>query len=321
MTNYKKVTKNIQYIVFDNPKTTNKLTWIHINNAGKNEIEYLRKNYNFNLNHLKAARANTVAQRPSMEQGSGYLFLVLHFPIFMKGQIIPKEVDFFISDGYLVTMHNDDVPALNEFFNFCKKDGLSCLAYEHETSSALLYEILDKLLLNCYPILDQNSIEISTIEETIFAHEQKEAVSKILSLRHNVINFRKIMQNHKNILKKLMEMDNIMVLNDHTKRFYKNLIEHTKTIWEILENQKEVIGVLYDTNESLLTYKLNDIMKTLTIFSVILIPLTLLGSIFGMNTVKGMPFMDNDNGFWIIITLMLSISSGMLLFFKRKKWF
>ncbi|MEK7097548.1 MAG: magnesium transporter CorA family protein [Patescibacteria group bacterium] len=321
MIKYKKVSKNIQYIIFDNPKTPNSLTWIHINNAEKNEIEYLRKNYNFNLNHLKAARANTTAQRQSIEQGSGYLFLIMHFPVFHNGQITPKEIDFFISDGYLVTMHNDDVSALNDFFSLCKKDGPSCLTYELESSSALLYEILEKLILGCYPILDQNSIEISKIEETIFTHEQKDAVSKILSLRHSVINFRKIMQNHKNILKKLMEMNSILILDDNTKIYYKNLIEHTKTIWEILENQKEVIGVLYDTNESLLTYKLNDIMKTLTIFSVILIPLTLLGSIFGMNTVSGMPFMETRNGFWIIITIMLSISSGMLVFFKRKKWF
>jgi magnesium transporter len=81
-----------------------------------------------------------------------------------------------------------------------------------------------------------------------------------------------------------------------------------------------MIEALHDTNESLLNYKISDIMKTLTVFSVIVFPLTLFAAIFGMNTIESMPFVYNENGFWIIIFIMLIACFGMLLFFKKKKW-
>lgn len=321
MAKFKLISKNIQQIIINNSKTANKpIVWLNISNAGKAEVEYLRKKYNFNLSHLRASSAKSFAQRPNIDQGSGYLFLILHFPVLTNGQIISKEVDFFISADYLVTIHDNQLNPINECFNLCKKDEDSLLAYESKTTAILLYEILNKLMLNCYRLLDQNSIKVSQVEEIIFEHEQKEAVSNILFLRHNIISFRKIMQSHKNIIKKLMETKGINMHNENIARYYKNLVDHTKTIWEILENQKETVEVLYQTNESLLSYKLSDIMKTLTIFSVIVFPLTLFAAIFGMNTTNGMPFVESQNGFWIIIAIMLTACLCMLLFFERKKW-
>lgn len=321
MPKFKKISANIQQVIIDNPKTANKeLIWLNVTNAGKTELEYLRKKYNFNLSHIQASSSKVSAQRPIIEQGSGYIFVILHFPVLSNSQIIPREIDFFISKDYLVTLHNGDISTIGDYFNLCKKDSNSSLAYELESSSALLYEILEKLILNCYPLLDQNSRVIADIEDIIFSHEQKEAVSQILGLRHNIINFRKIMQNHKNIFKKLMEMKTFLNLDASMIKYYRDLIDHTKTIWEILENQKETVEVLYQTNESLLSYKLSDIMKTLTIFSVIVFPLTLFAAIFGMNTTSGMPFIETPNGFWIIIAIMLTCCLCMLLFFERKKW-
>jgi magnesium transporter len=111
-----------------------------------------------------------------------------------------------------------------------------------------------------------------------------------------------------------------MVSQEKLRAYYSQLIDYSKTIWRILDNQKEMIEVLNSSNESLLNYRISDIMKTLTIFSVIVFPLTLLAAIFGMNTVNGMPFVGTENGFWIIIAIMLTGCLGMLLFFEKKRW-
>jgi len=321
MAQYKKISKNIQQITLDNPRTTNdKLVWLNINNTGKDEIEFLRKKYNFKLSQLQASLAKATAQRPMVEQGDSYLFIILHFPIFKEGSIVPAEIEFFIGHGYLITIHNNNIPTLNEFFNVCKKGGDSTLAYQYESSAVLLYEILEKLLLNCYSLLDKNSIRINDAEEIIFAQMQKRAVSSILSLRHNIINFRKIMQNHRNIIRKLTQMKSSIIPSQQIKAYYNKLIDHSKNIWEILEIQKEMIEVLNNTNESLMNYRLSDIMKTLTIFSVIVFPLSLLAAIFGMNVEDGMPFLGVKNGFWIIVAIMIVSCFFMLLFFEKKKW-
>lgn len=341
MYKYLKISKNIQQITIDNPKTEKqKLYWIDISNAGKNEIEFLRKKYKFELADLQASSAKSVAQRPIVSKRSKYLFMILHFPIFQFKPLIHQEkiknskneinyvqysiaageIDFFIGKNYLITLHNNNIKSLSDFFNYCKKDGNTLLAYECESPSILIYELLKKLILSCYPILDQNSIEIANVEEIIFKQEQKIAVAQILALRRNIINFRKVMQNHKNIIKKLMKIETNVIPENKIKKYYNELLEHSKRIWEILENQKDMIEVLNSTNESLLNYQISNIMKTLTIFSVIVFPLTLLAAIFGMNVESGMPFSNIDNGFWIIIGIMLMGSLGMLLIFEKKKW-
>jgi len=319
MANYKKISDRIEELKIDNPRTAPLLKWVNIINAGKNEIDYLRKNYNFDLVHLKVASASVSFQRPMIFKGDGYLCLVLHFPTFKDDKIVAGEIDFFVGHGFLITAHNNNLKALANFFNLGKKSPDSLLSYSLESSAILLYEILGHLIDSCYQILDENSLKINEIEDLIFSGKQNEAVRQILTLRRNIVNIRRIMQNHKNILQKLLEMESSLVERASIKKYYADLVDHSKRIWEMLDNQKEMVEVLNNTNESLLNDRMTDIMKTLTIFSVIVFPLTLLAAIFGMNA-KYMPFVESPFGFWIIIGLMLLCSLGMLLFFKRKKW-
>lgn len=319
MAHYKKISDRVEEIMIDNPKTAPLLKWVNIINAGKSEIDYLRKNYNFDLVHLKSAAASVSFQRPMIFRGPDYLFLVLHFPILKNEKIVPAEVDFFIGHGFLITAHNNSLKALSDFFNLGKKSPDSLLSYSLESSAVLLYEILGHLLDGCYRLLDGNSVAINEIEELIFSGQQKTAVKEILSLRRNIINIRRIMQNHKNILQKLMDMESSLVARQHIKKYYNDLVEHSKRIWETLDNQKEMIEVLNNTNESLLNDRMTDIMKTLTIFSVIVFPLTLLAAVFGMNA-SNMPLVAEPLGFWYIIGIMLLGCLFMLMFFKYKKW-
>ena len=256
---YKKISQKIECLLIDKPGTEQSLSWINIIDAGRKEIDYLRKEYNFNLEYLRASVATVFSQRPMVAEDNGYLFLILHFPTFFKGKIIAGEIEFFIGHGYLVSLHNDNLPALNELFNNAKKDQNSLLSYNTESSATLLYEILDRLLNSCYSLIDQNSLAIEEVEDLIFEQQQKDAVAKILNLRRNIINIRKIMQNHKNILQKLMSMRSSLVPPDSLKKQYGHLVEHSKRIWEMLDNQKEMVEVLSDTNESLLNDRMNNI--------------------------------------------------------------
>ena len=166
----------------------------------------------------------------------------------------------------------------------------------------------------------QNSININEVEEIIFNNDQKNAVGKILELRRNIINIRKIMQNHSNILRHLQDMKSGLVPHESLRQHYEDLEEHSKRIWEVLDLQKEMVEVLNDTNESLLNDKMNIIMKTLTIISVLVLPLNLMAGIFGMNTVSSMPFVDNPYGFTIILIIMFVSLLALLSFFTKKRW-
>lgn len=320
MSQYKRISERIEELKIDNPRNdTPGLRWINVNNTGKAEINYLRRNYNFDLSHLKSSAASMLSQRPQIFKGPKYLFLILHFPAIKDGKVFSAEIDFFIGHGFLVTAHNNNLPALNKFFNISKKDPNSLISYHIESSAILLQEILGNLINDCYSLLDENSLEIKHVEDLIFSRKQKLAVESILLLRRNIINIRKIMQNHKNILKELSDMKSSLVDKSVIKESYNKLVEDSKRLWETLDNQKEMIEVLNNTNESLMNNQMNIIMKTLTVFSVIVFPLNLLAAIFGMNALK-MPLVNLPSGFWIITGMMLVGSLTMLGIFKYKRW-
>lgn len=317
--NYKKINGNIEKVIISNPQTINKVEWINITNAGQRELNYLKEHFRFHSEHLKASNSKAFSYRPMVHGSGKYLFMILHFPVFSHGEIIAGEIEFFVGHGYLITVHNGNIKALDDFFESCKANPANLLAYEAESSAILLSEILHKLIKSCYILLDENSEAIDKVEDVIFSHKQKQAVTKILNLRHNIINIRKILQNHKNILQKLVDMKSSIVPHQDIKETYERLVEHSKRIWEILENQKEMVEVLNSTNESMLNHQMNKIMKTLTIFSVIVFPLTWLGGLFGMNVIN-MPLVTMKHGFWYILGIMMLISISMLLIFRHKKW-
>lgn len=319
MPRYKKVSSKIEEIRINNPNTKIKLSWINIVNAQSKEINYLRKKFNFKLEHLKLSMSKISSQRPMFFMQNDYVFLILHFPVFENNKIVEAEIDFFIGHQFFISTHDNKLKSLNQFFATAKKDQHSLLSFKTESSATLLYEMLEILVADIYKVIDQNSINIKNVEHLIFEYKQKIAVEKILYLRRSIINLRKILQNHKNILQKLSSMKSSLVPANLIKQQYSELVEHSKRIWELLENQKEMVEILNDTNESLLNNRMTTIMKTLTIFSVILLPLNLVAAVFGMNNIYT-PLSNHPYGFWIITSLMMVASLSLLLYFKSKKW-
>jgi magnesium transporter len=317
--NYKKHSPSIEEIVIDNPDTPQELRWLNIINAGKSEIDYLKNRFHFNIDHLKASIATVFSQRPMISKEDGYLFIILHFPITVNGKITAGEIEFFLGHGYLTTVHNNNVTGLKNFWNLSRRHPERLLTYANESSVMLLYELLNSLIKECYALIDRNNIEINRIEEAIFSNRQKEAVSQILTLRMNIINIRRILVNHSDIMKKLTNLKSSLIPQEAIKSQYVKLVNHSERIWQMLDNQKEMIEILNSTNESLLNGQMTNVMKTLTIISVIVFPLNLIAAIFAMRT-DGMPLVDNPFSFWMVLTLMAFFSMIMLWFFERRKW-
>ena len=296
-------------------------SWINITNPQKNELEYLRKKYKFNEFDLKDSHAKSTAQRPKFYIRNDYCFLILQFPLYNRKTrtVDAEEIDFFIGKNFLITTHCDILPPIIELFNLCSGDKFYSEQYLNSGHGMLLYEIIVRLQEYCYPIMDHVSLDIKSIENNIFEEKEREMVKEILLIKRNVLNFRKIMEAHKDVLKKVSRSRVPFLNTDKQKTYYNDLVEHTKDIWDILNGQKETIEALENTNSSLISFKLNDVMRTLTIFSVVVFPLTLLATIFSMR-VEGMPLIGHPDGFWIIVLVMLIAALSMFLYFKNKKW-
>ena len=297
-----------------------RLVWTNISNAGKKEMAFLASNFSFH--ELDLRECPPPIQRPKLTDRNRYLFMILQFPVYNKKthRIDASEVDFFISSDFVVTVNDGGkIEPLQEFFRECQTDK-RILQETFQNTYVLLYMILDKLLLYCFPMLNHISWDIDGAEKKIFTYFDRETVREVLNIKRNLVNFRKSMQAHKNVLKKLTEKSKKFETPNTFDPYFNELVEHTKEIWDLLENYKDSINALYETHESLTSFRLSNIMKTLTIFSVIVFPLTLLAAIFGMNTFGAMPFVNHPYGFWFIMSIMLLGSIAMFVYFKRKKW-
>ncbi|MCH7759277.1 magnesium transporter CorA family protein [Patescibacteria group bacterium] len=298
---------------------TKNLTWVDISNVSPKEMKYLEKTFKFHPLHLTDCLSKI--QRPKLNVASKYIFMVLLFPIYGRRtrKITSSEVDFFISSNYLVTVHRNELPPLINFFNLCKISKTQQNKYFTNTPAVLLYEVLNRLLEYCGPILDNLNLNINNIEEHIFQGYERRMVREILVAKTNTVNFRKIMQIHQNVISKLIEKIDLFFSVGKLKIYFEELIEATNDIWQNLETMNQTIEATERTNNSLISFQLNDIIKILTTISVIVLPITLIANLFGMN-LKYMPISNHPLSFWLIIGLMGLAFLLTFYLFKKNKW-
>src|SRR3989339_1401090 len=292
-------TKKIEFKNFD---------WINIVNPDQKNIESLSENYKFHPLDLQDC-LNT-SYRSKIDTYDKYTFLVLLFPVYdyQTREIVTSEIDIFISSEYLITINHGNIKPFNDFFELFQVTSTLREKYTDKSPERLLYEIFNKLFMYIFPMVDHLSDDCNRIEKAIFSGQEKKMIWEILIIRRNITDFRKIMQVHKNVLKKAISnfKNSPIFAMKKTDAYFESLVDYTKEIWDMMENLKERIEAIQQTNESQISFKLSDIMRILTTISVITFPVTLLATIFGMNTVQAMPFVDSPHGFWYVIGIMLA---------------
>ena len=293
-------------------------TWVNITKPNTGSIEYLKQNYKFHPLDLEDCSNPTL--RAKLDEYGDYLFIILNFPVFNRRtrRISLSEIDIFIGKNYLITLTNGDLTPLNEIFEASQLSVKNKEKYLNEDVTFLLYEILNSLQKYCFPIIDHVSHDLRDIEKQIFDNREKEMVREILITKRNIVNYRKSIQSHKNVIKKLSKMSHKDFMKNELNIYFASILDQAKEIWEILENLKENVEAVHNTNESLISFKLNQVMKVLTSISVILLPATLLASIFGMNYL--IPFQFKAYGFWFAVGVMFLFMMFLFIYFKKKKW-
>ena len=294
------------------------LTWINIEQPGERETEYLSQHYPFHPLDLDDCLSRI--QRPKIDEYKDYLFLVLHFPVFNKESRVttPSQVSVFIGENYLITLHGGNLKPLTKLFRECQIDSESLQENLSKGSGYLLYRIIDRLIDYCLPILSKIGSNIEKVEDAIFARSMPRAIREISILRRDVISFRRIIWPMRAGVVNLKEK-----LRRYTKPdmsvYFDDMVDHIDRIWDGLDEYKEIIEGLNDTHDSLVNNRTNDVMRMLTVIATIMLPITVVASIFGMNIPMG-PFIDSELSVLYIALICLAIILGMLFFFRRRHW-
>ncbi|OGZ34702.1 MAG: hypothetical protein A2Y98_02815 [Candidatus Portnoybacteria bacterium RBG_19FT_COMBO_36_7] len=295
----------------------NNIAWINLANAGTDDLLFLKDK--FRLHSSVLSQLPIAIKRPKIEEYSDYLFLVLHFPVFNPKirQTTPTELDFIITRKAIITIYQEPIPTLETFFNECLYREATQHDYFQRTGY-LFFCILDKLIDSCLPMLDHIQENIDIIENKIFQGHEKEMLSEIAIVKRDIIDFRRTIKPQRSVLEILAQKANRFF--DFDLDFIsQEVIGSNIRVWNTLENLKDMIEAIEETNNSLLSYKINTILKTLTLLSFITFPLSLIAAILSMST--GLPnFLQGSYAFWTVVSFMVLTSFGMFLLFKKKKW-
>src|SRR3954447_22736914 len=292
------------------------LRWINIERPRAADRTWLEEHFDFHpLDYEDVFSRN---QRPKVDEYDDYLFVVLHFPKFDKqvGRLNGAELDVFVGPDYVITLPNEPIDPVEYVFERARASEEVRDALFAKGAGYLLYRIVDSCVDASFPMLRKIGNKLEDLEGDIFEGRSADIVRDISNAKQEIINFRKIVRPQRSALRDL----------DRTRRYvaedlevyFDDIVDASERVWDMLENFKEVVEGLEDSNEAVLSHRLNDVLRVLTAASVLFLPLTLIASIWGMNV--GVPGEGSTSAFWVVIAVMVGVLSGLIAVFRKRGW-
>lgn len=274
----------------------------------------------FKFHPLAVEDARETRNQPKIEAFNEYLFFIIHGV--KPGETNPanfatKELDGFLGKNFLVTYHQEVFRSIEKVKRNIHETTFSC----ERGAAYLLHQILDEIVDLYMPIVDDFDEVINELEDRIFRLKRgnDKILEEVMDVKRAVARMRRISTKQLDVLYK-MAHGNFPLIDEHTQPFYRDVHDHLLRISDLSENYRDLVSGLMDIHFSVIANKTNEITKVLAIFSAIMLPLSLIAGIYGMN-MKLWGNTENPQYFWYVMLLMLVIAVGLLIYFWRQGWF
>jgi magnesium transporter len=296
------------------------LTWLNLESPTELETRWLAEHYEFHELDLEDVLSRK-RQRSKIDEYDEYSFVVLHFPRFDKrtGRLQATELNIFVAQDLLITLPNEPLKPINALWNRCLTREEERERVMSKGSGYLLYEIVDAMFDYCFPILDKIGFKLDALEDAIFEERSEELVRDISNVKQEIINFRRIIKPQRPTLR-LLERHAQRFAPEDLELYMDDIVDKHERIWDNLENYKEVSEALEATNESVISHRLNNLIRLLTMLSAVLLPLTLVTGFYGMN-VDALPFAHHGVASVLFtLAVMVVVGGALIWYFRLKKW-
>ncbi len=293
-----------------------RLRWLHINEPDDDDFDEFENKYHFHQLDIEDCRQTN--QRPKIDIYDDYYFLILHFPVFDRQNLFvkPRELKVFWGEDFLITVGKTHW-AVDRVFEEAKEQEEEGADFEVGTSDALLYTILEKLMTESVFVLRKIGLELELINRELFSGKARRIIERLSVTRKNIIAINTMYKPQLRVFNKF-ESGTVEGFADNMEDYWGNILDYYNKMWDMTEDYGELIEGLSTTFDSMQTNKTNEIMKILTLISSIILPLTFLTGLYGMNVL--LPLQDDNIAFYMIIVAMFIIGGGMAAYFRRQKW-
>ena len=304
--------------------------WYHVFNPTDDDFDWLMDNFGFHPLDIEDCKSSN--QRPKIDEYDDYYFMILHFPYFDKQNkfIRLKEVKIFWGRDYIITVGSAHWVVKNMFNELKRLSQIQTTKKKEEededdetlditsSSDALLYNLLDRLMVETYSLVLRIGTEVDNINFDIFSKKATIVLEHLSITRKNIIAINTSFKPQLKVFHKF-ESGGIKGYEEDMEDYWGNILDQYQKMFDLVEDYGELIEGLSQTFDSLQTNKTNEIIKTLTFISTIMLPVTLISGIYGMNV--SLPFMNSPYVFTCICVFMVVIVILFYLYFRRKGWF
>ena len=295
-----------------------RVAWTNIEHVTPEDMQILRETYP-HFHPLDLEDLQSRIERPKLDEYDDYLFVVMHFPLWDPVQRVSRasEVDMFVGSGYLVTVSDGSLKPLRHMFEQCDANTEMREQLLGRGGSKTFYAVIDRLVDYIFPILYKVDANIRELEEEIFTEDSRQIIQDLSFIRRDILALRRIIRPQIVLLENLEKVDRPFI-REVLDVYFGVIQEHLFKGADIVEEHLEIINGLSDTANTLVTYRLNEVMRILTVISVLMLPLTLISGIYGMNV--DLPFQRTELSFELVIGMMFVIATGMLTYFRHRGW-
>ncbi len=294
------------------------ITWLDIDHPTEADVDKVIQE--FHIDPIVANELTTPTPKPRVELHGNYIYCVLHFPAFKHSHTdrTDQEVDFYIGKDFLITARYDTVDALHKFAKKLEVNAILDKKNIEYPAGYIFYLILREIYHSIFDELAYIEDWVKEIETRIFTGNERDMVFALSQVSRTLLDFKKTTDMHEDILESL-EIAGKKLIGDHFTYYTRTALEEYHKIKNLIRSNMEAVVELRETNNALLTTKQNEITKVLTILAFIAVPLSLIASIFQIDTVSR-PIVGGPHDFWILIGVILLIGASMFSFFKFKGW-
>jgi len=291
------------------------IAWTDIEKPVDQEVGVLGEVFGFHP--LAIEDCVSKMQRSKVDDYKDYCFIVAHSLDYDRNTIklTIQELDIFVGHNYIVTFHWEQIGVLTEVKQRIENNP----EIMSHGVDYVLYLILDALIDKCFPILDHIDDKFLQVENKLMREPGKADVNELSRLKRTLVEMRKILSPHRDMINALIRYEGFLI-TDQNRLFYLDVYDHVMRIFDFLDTYRELISGSLDIYLTVVSNRMNEIMKTLTVIATIVLPLTLISSIYGMNF-RYMPELYWRYGYLWAIGLMLATAFGLIYYFRRKKWF
>jgi magnesium transporter len=291
------------------------ITWIHA--YGYASPELLRElGEIFGLHPLALEDVLNTGQRPKLEHYDHQLFAVMSLPVWSDEELGTEQVSLFFGKNYLISFYNGNDDPFDPVRKRLRGNGGRLRS---RGADYLFYTLLDVIIDRGFPVLEDLGEWIEDLEDELLETPSREVLAQIHELKRDLLLLRRMLWPQREVVNQLLRED-LSIIDETTRPYLRDCYDHTIQIMDLFETYRDMAAGMLDVYLSSTSNRLNEVMRVLTVIATIFIPPTFLVGVYGMNFID-MPELHWRYGYlgsWLVIVAMIG---GMLLYFKRKKWF